>query len=189
MTCTLKVQIVDQRWASFSVPIISIVRIVYFVKLAEQAGDQSTCLYSFLHRCRSIPTIWSILEPAFALVGACIPTLTIIARRSYDMVSRLFTGLRSKAAGACGSPRFQASKELPRGGRGLFSKVDSQDAGEKAAGLGNSFELLDLKASNISSQNLPERSVGPVQIYNSEADPKAGMPANQLAMNPHRINV
>ena len=162
---------------------------MYFVQLAEQAGDQSTCLYSFLHSCRSIPTIWSILEPAFALVGACIPTLTIIARRSYDMASRSFTRLRSKAAGECGSPRFQASKEFPRGGRGLFSKVDSQDAGDKAGGSRNSFELLGLKASSISSENMPERSVGPVQIYNSEPDLKGGMPANQRAMNPHRINV
>lgn len=168
-------------------PIISIVRIIYFVKLAEQQAAHSSCLYSFSLRCRSFSTIWSILEPAFALIGACIPTLTIIARRSYELVSRRFQGLHSKAYGGCRSPRFQASNGFPRGVRGIFSKVDSQDTVDKNTSSGNSFKLANLKASNISSKSMPERSIGPVQIYNSEPDLKAGSLANQLAMDPHRI--
>ena len=165
---------------------------MYFVKLAEQnaqSAEHSTCLYSFLLRCRSLSTIWSILEPAFALVGACIPTLTIIARRSYELASRRFTPLRSKASIGCHSPHFQASNEFPRGVRGIFTKVDSQDTVENYTTSGNSVELLNLKASNTSSKSMPERSIGPVQIYNSEPDLKAGTPANERAMNPHRIKV
>lgn len=73
--------------------------------------------------------------------------------------------------------------------RGIFTKVDSQDTVEKNTSSGNSIELLKIKASNISSKSMPERSIGPVQIYNSEPDSKAGSLANQLAMSPHRINV
>lgn len=71
--------------------------------------------------------------------------------------------------------------------RGIFSKVDSQDTVDKNTSSGNSFKLANLKASNISSKSMPERSIGPVQIYNSEPDLKAGSLANQLAMDPHRI--
>lgn len=162
---------------------------MYFVKLAEQNAQHTTCLYSFLLRCRSLSTIWSILEPAFALVGACIPTLTIIARRPYELASRRFIRLRSKPSGGRRLPHFQASNEFPRGVRGIFTKMDSQDTVEKYTTSGNSVELLNLKASDISSKSLPERSIGPVQIYNSEPDLKAETPANQRAMNPHRIKV
>ena len=73
--------------------------------------------------------------------------------------------------------------------RGIFTKVDSQDTVEKYTTSGNSVELLNLKASNTSLKSMPERSIGPVQIYNSEPDLKAGPPANERAMNPHRIKV
>lgn len=133
--------------------------------------------------------IWSILEPALALVGACIPTLTIIASRSYELASHRFRPLRSKASGGWRTRGFQESNEFPRGVRGIFTKVDSQDTVEKDTSSGNSVELQNLKGSNISPKSMQERSIGPVQIYNSEPDSKAGSLANQLAMNPHRIKV
>ncbi|CAG8950775.1 hypothetical protein HYFRA_00002989 [Hymenoscyphus fraxineus] len=126
----------------YFVPIISIVRIVYFVKLAHIKGKHSA--YD-----TALSTIWSILETAFALVGACIPTLTIIVRRSFDLVSRTYSSVRS----------ISGSSAKKSGG---FQDISDKDE-HKHNISGQSVELLNRERSLTSSQEMPQK---PESTYN-----------------------
>jgi hypothetical protein len=91
----------------------------------------------------ALSTIWSILETAFALVGACIPTLTIIAKRSIDLVSRSFSSLRSATS---------SSAKRSAGSQRLQDKDEHKDNTS-----GKSVELLNRERSLTSLREGPHR--------------------------------
>ncbi|KAL8951309.1 MAG: hypothetical protein Q9222_002708 [Ikaeria aurantiellina] len=145
------------------------------IGIAQAAGKHVTALSN----------IWSILEPSFALVGACIPTLAFLVRRYYEILCRSFSSLRSRYSGASRSLRSRSSRGLLRAARRISPNEDTQDIRDQKNSSEESANSLE-RASTASSTAKALKRAEPSQVYDGPTDLEAGSAPDERVLNPHR---